>query len=325
MKKVDAVNEDTTDSQSKNKKAVSKTKHKETVDNSNVASREAVRRSRGRRGFLSTIIELPRDIIIEIFSRLHPGDLLSLARTSKDFRSIMLGDAAEYIWRTCRSKVPSLPPPPCGMSEPAYASLVFDTFCHECTIPRARYVDWLLRIRLCGDCLLIGHIYTNRPECHGRSRYDAFLISLFKHAPKIEYRGSQIEHSDFYHIKAWNRLLDEVLPMSDDKQLKEWEQKRQGMDDDAAKIRNFFKVRAAGHKDDLAIVRAERIDAIMAKLEVEWSKELTPEIREFLKNHKLVSQPRALTDRIWKNIEPPLIEILQKERDVINRRYRMWE
>ncbi|KIY67642.1 hypothetical protein CYLTODRAFT_352765, partial [Cylindrobasidium torrendii FP15055 ss-10] len=93
-----------------------------------------------------------------IFSRLEPGDLVSLSRTSKDIRAVLMRKPSEYIWRAARSMVPDLPPLPHDMSEPAYASLVFDTFCHECFVHRARHADWESRLRLCADCLLAGQM-----------------------------------------------------------------------------------------------------------------------------------------------------------------------
>lgn len=67
---------------------------------------------------------------IQIFSFLHPMDLLNLARTSKDFRILLLQRSSAAAWKTSRLQVYGLPDCPPDMSEPQYANLVFYPHCH---------------------------------------------------------------------------------------------------------------------------------------------------------------------------------------------------
>ena len=62
---------------------------------------------------------------------MHPRDLLSLARTTRELRKFLLSRrAAALSWRAARERqVPDLPPCPAFLSEPMYASLVFETAC----------------------------------------------------------------------------------------------------------------------------------------------------------------------------------------------------
>lgn len=72
---------------------------------------------------------------------LHPKDLLTLARSSKDLRSLFLSRTTLFLWKAARSNVPDMPPCPEDMSEPAYASLMFDTHCsvrHIVMLPLTR-------------------------------------------------------------------------------------------------------------------------------------------------------------------------------------------
>lgn len=74
----------------------------------------------------------------KIFSRLLPQDLLSLSRTSKQLREILMSKAYQQIWKAARLNVRNdprfkagidFPPLPIDLSEPVYASLIFDNHC----------------------------------------------------------------------------------------------------------------------------------------------------------------------------------------------------
>lgn len=98
------------------------------------------------KGVLQRLKDFPIDIIFEvryracmyfsnadnsqIFVYLTPQDLLSLSRTSKEMRSLLLDHSTmDTIWRTARGNVKRLPDKPSDMSEVAYAHLCFDTSC----------------------------------------------------------------------------------------------------------------------------------------------------------------------------------------------------
>ena len=102
---------------------------------------------RGRRklGLLAGLPNLPLDILFEvnlifffatiisstcqILGHLDPYDVLKLARTTKDFRSLLLDRSSSSIWKAAFSNIPDLPDCPPGMSEPAWADLVFSPRC----------------------------------------------------------------------------------------------------------------------------------------------------------------------------------------------------
>ncbi|KAK0490422.1 hypothetical protein IW261DRAFT_1325568, partial [Armillaria novae-zelandiae] len=65
-----------------------------------------------------------------IFSHLEPQDLLHLSRTSKPLRVILLDrSAALSVWKRARRNLENFPGIVDGLSEPRYASLLFDTYC----------------------------------------------------------------------------------------------------------------------------------------------------------------------------------------------------
>ncbi|KAF7330532.1 F-box domain-containing protein [Mycena venus] len=75
--------------------------------------------------------------------------------------------------------------------------------------------------------------------------------------------------------------------------------------------------RTTERKDELDDARRLRRESIIERLTaLGWGEEIPHHTRDF-NSHKLVKQPKELTDRIWKNIEGPLVEfltVLKKER-----------
>lgn len=97
------------------------------VDNATANARPASRR---RRGKLQDLPEMPLDILFEIFEYLFPLDILRLARTSKALRDVLLRRSARSIWRATFHNLPiQSPPRPEDLTEPRWASLLFDTHC----------------------------------------------------------------------------------------------------------------------------------------------------------------------------------------------------
>ncbi|KAG5651506.1 hypothetical protein H0H81_008400 [Sphagnurus paluster] len=60
---------------------------------------------RGRRGKLQSIMEMPLDILFEIFAHLSPSDLLHLARTAKRLRNTLMHRSANSVWKKARSYI----------------------------------------------------------------------------------------------------------------------------------------------------------------------------------------------------------------------------
>ena len=72
--------------------------------------------------------------MLQIFSNLLPGDLVSLSRSTKSFRQLLMRRSSITIWQAARRNVPDLPDCPPELSEPAYANLLFTTNCHVSAI-----------------------------------------------------------------------------------------------------------------------------------------------------------------------------------------------
>ena len=59
-----------------------------------------------------------------------PLDLLRLARTTKDFRNLLMSRSSISLWKDVLRNIPGLPECPPWMSEPAWVNLVFYPHCH---------------------------------------------------------------------------------------------------------------------------------------------------------------------------------------------------
>jgi hypothetical protein len=100
-------------------------------------------------GKLAAIMNLPLDVLFEvrpfylswsfrhpnvfqIFGHLNPLDLLRLARTTKQFRRVLMHRSSISVWKTARDNVLNMPDCPVYWTEPYYANLAFDPHCHVC-------------------------------------------------------------------------------------------------------------------------------------------------------------------------------------------------
>ncbi|KIP08847.1 hypothetical protein PHLGIDRAFT_116852 [Phlebiopsis gigantea 11061_1 CR5-6] len=117
------------------------------------------KRSRPRLS-LRTFVDAPVDVLIEVFSHLHPTDLLNLAQTSKTFRAFLLGPASRVVWVRVLAGVPGLPPLPDARTlpaglhvcAPAYSALLFRSRCTSCGKPNQRSIAAVTFMRCCSEC-----------------------------------------------------------------------------------------------------------------------------------------------------------------------------
>ncbi|PPQ95754.1 hypothetical protein CVT26_015880 [Gymnopilus dilepis] len=104
-------------------------------------------------GSLQMMTKLPVDVLYEVFSHLHPMDVLSLSRTTKSLRSILLARHARGVWRSSLATVRALPPCPPDLTEAQYASLAFDNWCQSCLAANVEKILWECRVRYCKACI----------------------------------------------------------------------------------------------------------------------------------------------------------------------------
>ncbi|KAH8094704.1 hypothetical protein BXZ70DRAFT_908808 [Cristinia sonorae] len=132
-----------------------KVRHKSTAKQATSESLKTprARAVRGRRGSLADLPKMPMDIIFEVLAYLSPLDLLGLARTSKGFRSLLMHSSSARFWKAARRNVRDLPDCPRLLSEPAYASYVFENTCVECLKRTLKPACPDTLVRFCDRCL----------------------------------------------------------------------------------------------------------------------------------------------------------------------------
>ncbi|KIJ66489.1 hypothetical protein HYDPIDRAFT_129407 [Hydnomerulius pinastri MD-312] len=256
-------------------------------------------------GRLAGLMEMPMDILFEIFGHLMPLDVLRLARTTKQFRRVLMHRSAISVWIAARRNVPDLPDCPPYMSEPKFANLAFDTHCHECLSPHIRSVDWRIGRRICSKCA---------KECMVED-YSAFSgESVYKAVPsKYGKRGRPS-----YYSKDLNEFQQKRASFTDPEARDKFVKERQGlvfeMEMHGALLEAWAANQAKGRSEQLDDLRRERKEAIVEKLtELGWGPEIEQiPYRDDLSHHKLVKQPTRLTPRIWANIQSEMINYMQQ-------------
>ncbi|RDB26491.1 hypothetical protein Hypma_005620 [Hypsizygus marmoreus] len=122
--------------------------------------REEGRRKAGKNKFahIGGILDLPLDLMYEIFGLLHPLDLYHISQTTKSLRNLVLTRDALALWKTVYERHPDIPRCPRNMSEPAWTAFIFiPTLCEGCGKYRP-LTDFALRRCLCETCLDVHYV-----------------------------------------------------------------------------------------------------------------------------------------------------------------------
>ncbi|PIL35919.1 hypothetical protein GSI_01579 [Ganoderma sinense ZZ0214-1] len=284
----------------------------------------ARRNIRGRRGGLKDMPNMPLDILIEIFGHMHPRDLLSLARTTKDFRTFLMSRDAAPFWKAARQQVEGLPECPEDLSEPAFANLVFFPYCHECLKPNVKSTLWEFLVRYCPSCkqtqitndyyeirtLADAVILTGQP-------YREFLNSVRAPATK----GSRYK-DDHYHraeVKEFDAMWTSLS--TDDEKKAFVEQRLEAVKkrkDHAKQMYQWQKRQEQNRSDELDVIREGRLEAIRKRLRDEgWAEELDlmDDMEEYeLSRHKSARKSQKLTDYGWASIRDELHKHMENVR-----------
>ncbi|KAI0768920.1 hypothetical protein BC629DRAFT_805824 [Irpex lacteus] len=295
-------------------------------------TRKVTGRKRGKRnqGRLHRMLDMPLDVIHEICLYLLPKDLLNMARTSKELRAYFMSRNTQRLWQAARLNIPDLPPCPDDLSEPAFANLVFDPHCHRCLGKNCHQVYWAPRTRLCKGCFDIVAIKETDLEEHGFDLDDLVdftdedeqscelcdIVPIMRQedSPNVwGYYGPLL----FEFIETWKQTprysREELLDKLYRKTWQLWE--------DGFELARWYKARQKSRTDEREGLREARRKAIIAKLREEgWHEDF-----EYMKSRDRfdiyefdslpeVRKPQALTDRIWRNIKPGIIELMENMR-----------
>ncbi|KIY61809.1 hypothetical protein CYLTODRAFT_427331 [Cylindrobasidium torrendii FP15055 ss-10] len=175
---------------------------------------------------LERVLSLPVDLFDEILYHLAPEDLLRLTRTSKRLRNILSSPRMDLIWRMARANYPymPIPAPPPGMSEPKFASVLFDFGCRYCPRREPEYIEFHLGVRICRPCLLTASIFTPNATVwqtaagdeHSKTRHSLRNANVRDYAWDIGpvtphlHEIWELPRRRCYHVESVNAYIEET-------------------------------------------------------------------------------------------------------------------
>ncbi|KAL6298393.1 hypothetical protein BKA93DRAFT_68262 [Sparassis latifolia] len=78
------------------------------------------------------LMDVPLDILFEIFCLLFPEDLLNLILTNKPFRDVLIDRSMDTVWKEVRKGYENLAACPPYLREHHYTDLIFGHHCQKC-------------------------------------------------------------------------------------------------------------------------------------------------------------------------------------------------
>ncbi|KAK0220586.1 hypothetical protein IW262DRAFT_1317289 [Armillaria fumosa] len=264
---------------------------------------------RTRVGKLQGILSMPVEMWLEILSFLSPQDVLQLARSSKDLRSIFMSRSSIAIWKAARRTV-ECPSPITGFSEPAWANLMFMNTCNFCWKSVVRQIDFVFRTRICSKC--VSKHVVSQPEVDANEDQLTLITTLLPTKMlSIQRRGClplRYLRDEFEAVAAQFLFLPQEMKEG-------YCQERQRYIEEVTSFVSIGKAWCLKMENErlaeLRQVKADRATAIQGKLKaLGYGKAFDyPGFIFSFHRHPLVRQPRALTLQGWSRISDTLIRL----------------
>ncbi|KAG7451981.1 uncharacterized protein BT62DRAFT_274214 [Guyanagaster necrorhizus] len=234
--------------------------------------------------------------------------LQKVAETPLD---ILFERPSTFVWKRARGNVEGLPPLPDDLSEPKYAHLAYDKHCVNC-LCLTKFVQWESRTKYCRQCLETSDLFTTIVP-------DAFsgLVPVFEFwTPARRYR--RVRHG-YYYVPAINALREESETLCDET-MDGWVRRKRVMyttlQHNALLCDEWSTSRAEDRTNELDNLRSQRLEKVIERLTIlGWGEEMhTPALIHELRCHKLVRQPRPLTERAWATMSGALVPIVERHK-----------
>ncbi|EMD36275.1 hypothetical protein CERSUDRAFT_124209 [Gelatoporia subvermispora B] len=276
-------------------------------------------------------MDMPIDIFLEIASWSHPMTLIQLSRTSKGLRDMLMSKTARMVWRAALYNIPDLPPCAPDLAEPRYAALVFDKICLACSVDKATCVSYTARVRFCAACFRVNVVPGHR---RFGSRFNDGRHSALSAGETIFSLVPRVVRESYMHIQrqnsSWDLYFLPELDFVDNKlsQLhgtadgsisvqefirtqKQLAQERYTYGLEVHKWENSSKLEQSRRQHDAQMGRTAQIEANL--YELGYSTLDFPTDNPVWDN--ILNQPRQLTPRIWSQIKPKLIRMIDEARE----------
>ncbi|KAG9086320.1 hypothetical protein FRC06_003155, partial [Ceratobasidium sp. 370] len=261
-----------------------------------------------------------------IARHLGPGELVTLTRSNKLFRSILLRRSAAHIWQHAQKNVPGLPPCPSGMCEPQYAALLFSKYCTLCGGHATAKPDPYLWARLCASCLeskLIDQV--DIPTYH-KLGVDNSLVQFStlikpKNNANTECSYSSQEYSLRRDVEDVLRTQLDLLNAGDEQGLLRWVCNRRDETDtklkEADRLNQYLQLAdELSGRQPRSVKSKQRRDVYERLRMIGWSDDdMRFDRRWVIKAwDSLVDGPGLLTDTAWDRLLPELTRLLNSNR-----------
>ncbi|KAI0794317.1 hypothetical protein C8Q74DRAFT_569448 [Fomes fomentarius] len=304
-------------------------KRKDTTSAGTQAPSNAQRAVRLQRGSLQDLPDFAIEIQLEVFSNLHPRDLLKLARTCKKFRAFFLHRSNERLWHAARDNVGNLPPcPPC-MSEPAFINLLFGTCCQNCGQINVRKVAWVWFVRYCPRCVVnfsyslheartqIIIVDLQAPIASKDTLFDLFgrhYVSDLRSCEHYRFRKSQVDA----FVQALDRLPKPITNEARSQLFATQNTRTAALSPVVRRCEEWYITQEEERAADLEAKRKERFTEITRRLKgMGWTEEIELLDRQGIQqmaNLPVVRQSSKLTPKAWENVLKVVDPFLKRKR-----------
>ncbi|KAF8968282.1 hypothetical protein BDZ97DRAFT_1755332 [Flammula alnicola] len=285
-------------------------------------SHTQAKKARGRtRGILKDLVEMPWDVVSEIFGLLKPLDLLNLARTTKDLRAMLMSRSSVSIWKEARSQFPGMPECPPDLSEPQYADLVFGKHCHECLRNLSTYILWDARVRLCLKCLDL-----NSREKTYHYRFQRCPDELHRLVPTIRVNKKSGRHSRCKELmylpleRLWEKQYKACAESEQYKWLNEMVKQRKAISAHGDACLTWFRTFLENcNLQKVSLIEGRRAIVVERLKKLGWGDELAKMSDEVQPQHTHTvtkACQKDLTERVLLNLEQYLITFMERSKAV---------
>ncbi|KAJ2994548.1 hypothetical protein NUW54_g7534 [Trametes sanguinea] len=261
---------------------------------------------------------MPLDVIYMIMESLEPRDLLSLARTTKLFRGILMNRSKGHpLWRAAIANVEGFPLCPPYMAEPAYVHLMFNTNCHACSRVGVTSIDFPWGVRYCKKCRSDRTIPVNEANAFVRQVVKATGVER----PFYAWRG-------YLHILEVEQFRSEWEALEGDVEARKSLAQRSAehvieRSEHTVACQDWLEYLKSIRKVKSRATMASRLNDIKQRLQNEgYERELM-----LVSDHELGRQPFAkkgglLTDRTWEKIKDAVFDYMEERLEQHIRRER---
>ncbi|CUA73197.1 hypothetical protein RSOLAG22IIIB_05200 [Rhizoctonia solani] len=257
---------------------------------------------------------MPVEVLIEIARYVVPVDLIMLSRVNKFFRELFMDKRSATIWQSALQNLPELPPCPtdANLCEPQYVSMIFLNRCSLCGRYAPREMDPVLLVRFCARC-------RDRELVDLERVTDPSLVISSKGL--VPGKSNQSTLWCLYdEARAVKIKLNELTKAEDQEALNTWKdeqreivKKRRRV---AEPLSKWLKTRAREREEELKRLKATRAAEIGSRLiKLGWERLDFRGFEDCKQWQSMVYNPKPLTEKVWDDILPYLLEHLEVNRN----------